>query len=326
MARLDLYLMSPPGLTWALSGRSNFRSFAATPVDPARALLEWITLADAIEARGGRVLCLLPPPETKLTGLPYAAECGLLLAAAAATGAGETARPRFLLPNMLPPHRRGERQLWAEVADSLGVETVSVRGTWEAAGDVASFDERTLLFFGGRTTEEGARDAARFFACGRDPDRLVFVEIRQPAFHGNMAVLPLPFADRLLVCSDVIAPESLSRLRDRFGDARLVPVTVEEVRAYATNGLPIGKDVLAPHLTPARVQSLIEALGLRVVLLPMHELCEKGGGAARCLVSHAELSTGALSIPSRYDYRSLRAALVDSLPPSLQSALGVGRG
>src|SRR5580698_1270676 len=76
MAEIDLYLMSPPGPGWRLRGRANFRSEAATPVDARAAIAEWISLADAIEARGGRVICLVPDPDTELTGLPYAAECG----------------------------------------------------------------------------------------------------------------------------------------------------------------------------------------------------------------------------------------------------------
>ena len=313
LPRMNLYLMSPPGLSRALSGRSNFRSLAAASVDPARARFEWITLADQITLRGGGVLCLLPPRETALTGLPYAAECGLLVAN------GETGRPRFLLPTLLPVHRRGERELWAEVAESLGLETISVRGTWEAAGDVAAFAGHTLLFYGGRTTEEGARHAASFL--GQSLERIVFVEIREPAFHGNMAVLPLPAADRMLFCPEVISEASRARLVGTFGDDRLVPVTVDEIRGYATNGLPIGNDVLAPHLTPLRIRALFEAFGLHVVLLPMHELCEKGGGAARCLVSHVELPDGALTVPARYDYPLLRPDLVSSLPSSFQSAL-----
>jgi len=66
-------------------------------------------------------------------------------------------------------------------------------------------------------------------------------------------------------------------------------VTQDEIRCYATNGLPIGISLLAPSIIPPRVRTICEELGMRVVLLPMGELCEKAGGASRCLVSYARV-------------------------------------
>jgi N-dimethylarginine dimethylaminohydrolase len=224
-----------------------------------------------------------------------------------------------LLPNMKPEHRAGERELWKEAAEALGMLPVSVRGTWEAQGDVAFFRGRTLLFFGGRTTRDGALDAATHF--GHSLPEPLYVEIQQPAFHGNMAALPLPAADRLLVCHEVLVDRSLARLESAFGKKRVLAVSVEEVRAYATNGLPIGGDVLAPHLTPLRVLELLRSLGLSVVLLPMTELCEKAGGASRCLVSHATVEAEQVQIPASLDYRARRAELVGRLPGPLRRNL-----
>src|SRR3712207_2055671 len=68
-----LYFMSPPGPTWGLRGRANFRSREALPADASGARAEWLALARAIEARGGTVVAL-PSPDPDLTGLPYAAE------------------------------------------------------------------------------------------------------------------------------------------------------------------------------------------------------------------------------------------------------------
>ncbi len=317
MASIDLYLMSPPGPRWALTGRANFRSADAPAVDPALALVEWLALADAIEARGGRVIALVPPDDTPLTGLPYAAECGQVVSVPGR-------RPRFLLPNMKPVHRRGERVLWKGAAEAMGFDTVRIQGTWEAQGDVAFFGGRLLLFFGGRTTREGAEDAAAHFAPREgslgDP---LFVEISEPAFHGNMAVLPLPRADRMLVCPDVLLGDSLATLERAFGARRLCRVSVDEVRAYGTNGLPIGEDVLIPHVTPPRVALLLASLGLTPVVLPMVELCEKAGGASRCLVSHAAVDADALQLPRALDYRSRRAELTMRLPEQLRARLHV---
>lgn len=297
MTPIDLYLMSPPGPDWRLRGRANFRSEAAAAVDARAAIREWISLADAIEARSGRVICLVPEPGTELTGLPYAAECGHVV-----ERAGELL---FLLPTMFAPHRKGERALWRPAAEALGMKPVELEGTWEAQGDVATFRGRTLLFFGGRTDAAGVASAARYF-----PDDAILLEVRQPAFHGNMAALPLEAAGKLLVCPDVLLGDGLAQLEQAFGAEAIVPVSVDEIRAYATNGLPIGDDVLAPHLVPARVTDLMKSWNLRVITLSMVELCEKAGGASRCLVSHARVDAAKITIPTALDYRAQRARIL----------------
>jgi N-dimethylarginine dimethylaminohydrolase len=276
-AVIDLYLMSPPGRGWALRGRANFRSREATPVDALQARREWLRLAEEIESRGGTVVALRSPSD-ELSGMPYAAECGHAFVPA-------RGRPRFLLPRMAAAHRREERDHWAPLAATLGLEVIDPgEGTWEGQGDVAEFDGATLLFYGGRTDRAGM-DAAASHLEGE----LLRLEIREPAFHGNMALLPLPEVGRMLVCPEVLVGDGMARLEQRFGKKSLVPVTEDEIRCYATNGLPIGVSLLAPSVMPTRVRTVCEELGMRVVLLGMGELCEKAGGASRCLVSHARV-------------------------------------
>jgi N-dimethylarginine dimethylaminohydrolase len=268
----DLYLMSPPGKDWQLRGRANFRSREAEPVDAMKARREWLGLAEAIEETGAVVV--VAPPVSGLTGMPYAAECGQVVR--------DGERTRFLLPRMLAEHRKGEAEHWAALAQRLGWDVVDIGGgTWEAQGDVARFDGVTLLFFGGRTDREGHARARAFFR-----GEVLDVEVREPAFHGNMALLPLAAADRILVCPDALVGDSLARLEARFGRERILHVTEAEIRSYATNGLPIGRTLLAPSLVPERVRDLVSGLGMTVKLLAMDELCGKAGGASRCLVCH----------------------------------------
>lgn len=302
MSTTDVYLMSPPSLGWSLRGKANFRSASAPAVDARRARAEWIALADAIEARGGRVVCLVPPSDTVMTGLPYAAECGQIV-----EREGELL---FLLPNMAVEHRRGERALWRGLAERMNIRTVTLPGIWEAQGDVATFDDCTLLFYGGRTDRVGMAAARPYFG-----DDVIELRLRQPAFHGNMAVLPLPAVDRLVVCVEVICDDGIDRLYARFGHDRIVAVTEAEIRCYATNGLPIGTDLLAPHLVPVRVRDALERCGMNIVTLAMHELCEKAGGASRCLVSYARVPADRLSVPADADYRQRRSELVAEAAP-----------
>ncbi len=297
----DVYFMSPPGKGWQLSGRANFRSREAPPVDARRARHEWLALARAIEDRGG-VVVALPPDADELTGLPYAAEAGHVLAPQA------PGKPhRFLLPRMKAPHRQRERERWAPLAKELGLEVIDPgRGIWEAQGDVAIFDGVTLLFFGGRTDREGMQAAAEHFA-----GELLELEIREPAFHGNMALLPLPAVNRLLVCPEVFVGDGFARLCDRFGADRIEHVSESEIRSYATNGLPIGDTWLAPSVVPERVRDRVQALGRRVGLLSMRGLCEKAGGASRCLVCHAPGLAHAIRIPERNRLAAVARAIED---------------
>jgi N-dimethylarginine dimethylaminohydrolase len=273
---MDLYLMSPPHPAWALRGRANPRSRRAGEVDATRARHEWLALAEGIEALGGVVAVL--PPSADHTGLPFAAEAGQPLPPLAVGG-----RPRFLLPRMKVEHRRGERELWGPFVERLGFQTVELEAEgpcfWEGQGDVASFDGTTLLFWGGRTDLMGAHAARRHMS-----GEILEIIVREPAFHGNMAVLPVEPAQTLLVCADVVEDDSLAVLEARFGRDRLHFVSDEEVQAYATNGLVVGDTVLAASILPQRVRRLLERDGMKVAELAMVELCEKAGGAARCLV------------------------------------------
>jgi N-dimethylarginine dimethylaminohydrolase len=283
----DLYLMSPPATDWQLRGRANFRSKDAAPVDARAARFEWLALAEAIEREGARVV--VAPPVWGLSGMPYAAECGQVVE-------DETGKKRFLLPRMFAEHRKNEAEHWARIATKLGWETVDLgSGTWEAQGDVALFQGVTLLFHGGRTNREGFERARTWFR-----GEVLPVEVREPAFHGNMALLPLAAADRMLVCADVLVGDSLARLEARFGAERVVRVSESEIRSYATNGLPIGKKLLAPSLVPARVRDLVKGFGMDVVLLEMDELCGKAGGASRCLVCHVPGGATDLRIPDEH--------------------------
>ena len=224
-----------------------------------------------------------------LTGLPFAAEAGLPLPALTAGGA-----PRFLLPRMKPEHRQEEKTRWAPFVRGLGFQTEEVlAGTWEGQGDVARFDDVTLMFFGGRTDREGL-EAARHHVSGE----VLALEIRSPAFHGNMAVLPLPHAGCLIVCADLVEDDGIALLEARFGRDRMHFVSMEEAKAYATNGLPLGEHVLAPTCTPPRVAQLLAAQGMRVEGLALVELCEKAGGASRCLVCVGEGLGDQVTIPA----------------------------
>ncbi|MGB1699620.1 MAG: amidinotransferase, partial [Nannocystaceae bacterium] len=188
----EVFFMSPPRRDWHLRGRANFRSRDALAVDPALARRQWLHLAREIEQRGGTVV-VAQAPTPELTGMPYAAECGHVVG-------GEDQGWSFVLPSMWAPHRRTERDVWLSLAREMKLQIHSpAAGLWEAQGDVASFRGVTLLFYGGRTTREGLESVLEHFQ-----GELMLIETREPAFHGNMAALPMDAVDTLVVCPEVL--------------------------------------------------------------------------------------------------------------------------
>jgi len=298
---MDLYLMSPPHPTWKLRGRSNFRSKEAPEVDARIARREWLALATAIEQEGGTVAVL--PPDPELSGLPYAAEAGHGLPPKEAGG-----KMRFLLPRMKGEHRKLERDKWKPFVERLGFEVVDPvvsedAGIWEGQGDVAVFGPYTFLFYGGRTDRAGA-EAARAHFSGD----VSLIGVEPPAFHGNMCVLPLGTSRTAWLCADAIDEHSIAILEAKIGRDRTHFVSEEEIRLYATNALPIGKTLLAPSIMPVRTQKLAEHAGMTVKLFEMKELCEKAGGASRCLVCKVEKAEN-ISIPDEYRLERARAEI-----------------
>lgn len=268
-------------------------------MDPLRARREWLTLAEGIESLGGTVVVC--PPVEGLSGLPYAAEAGQPLPPIRPGGP-----PRFLLPKMKPAHRAKEREVWGPFFRELGFEVIDEPGDfiWEGQGDVAWFDRATLLFHGGRTDAAGLNAMRKYF-----DGEVLELSVREPAFHGNMALLPLERSKSMLVCADVMHADSLAMLEARVGRDCLHCVSEEEIQQYATNGLPVGDTVLAPSVIPQRVRKLIEREGYTVAELAMPELCEKAGGASRCLVCVFR-NPGDLAIPERYTLAAHREDLL----------------
>lgn len=288
----ETFFVSPPRRDWAIRARANFRSEKAPPVDALKARREWLAFVERIASLGHQIV-VLESPDASLTGMPFAAEAGHMLAG-----------PRFMLPRMAAPHRTGEVAHWRSMCEKLHIETIAISGgTFEGQGDVAELLGVTLVFHGGRSDREGAELAAAL--CEGET---LLVEIKEPAFHGNMALLPLPHARCALVCRDVISKESMSALNRRFGDEALHDVSLDEMRSYATNALPVGDVILAPDIVPERVRRVYARLGYTVERFDMGELCTKAGGASRCLVCRADLPL--LNLPAEHTLAAVRSQIL----------------
>src|SRR5271155_2299059 len=114
--------MSPPAPGWRITGGANYKSTGRPAVNPRKAMLEWLALADAVVASGAEV-CVLPPPGAPelLSGLMYTANAGWLVAPG-----------RFKVANLSVAHRKAERAYLCGVLPGLlGLSVEASAAVWE---------------------------------------------------------------------------------------------------------------------------------------------------------------------------------------------------
>lgn len=282
-----VFLMSPPRKDWSLEGRSNFRSRDAHDVDPARARVEWCTLADAVVDAGGEVLVCPPNPKRNLTGMIYTAEAGEFYRT-------ESGDPRFILPNTSPEHRRREADWIGGFFEGLGIRTVAVDSTWEAQGDAirGASPRRVVHTYGSGPDARTEAAAYEEVAHRLSPEHIQIRFDANPWFHGNtfMNVYRSPDPDRgpaaiLLVCPEALPDGEYDRLRDFLADIEMVEISADESLSYDTNALQVEDTVLAPAQLSETAEHAFDRLGLKVVHIELGELFGKGGGAPVCLTN-----------------------------------------
>jgi N-dimethylarginine dimethylaminohydrolase len=325
---MDVLLMSPPRVDWRVHGRANVFSQsqdntpAAAPVERGAALREWLALADAIVAAGACV-AVLPwdDDDDTLTGMPYTAEAGAL--GRSVSGVVHPDSRVWLLPNLTPPHRRGEAARIEQLARAWGLRTHQVPVPWEGQGDIVDVGARGAPRYVctsgdgkfARTSFEAYERVASFL----DGPALHVRFHADPWFHGNTFLACFHGADAskpreraIVACDDALFDGERARIEQHAGDgARWVSITRDESLQYATNALQVGARVLAPAGAPAKLHELWRALGLDVVEVALPTLFGRGGGAAVCLTN--KLSVTPDEVPANARYENVRPALVKAL-------------
>jgi N-dimethylarginine dimethylaminohydrolase len=305
-----VFLMSYPRRDWGLRGRSNFLSSGGGAVSARGAMEDWLAVADAVEAAGGRVVVMPPSPVQALTGLPYTAEAGEFYR-------DREGRARFLLSRMRPAHREAEPGYTAGFVAGLGWGASQPAAVWEAQGDTIRVGRGRIV----HTSGEGpaARSEAAAFAevsgaLGGEALALRFVA--DPWFHGNTFLAwfcaPDGSRDGVVVCPEALLEGELSRLRAFLGGTPVVEISREESLGYATNALQVNGAVISPSGVCASVRALWASLGLEVVELGLETMFRRGGGAAVCMTSRLwGLSPEEVPRHARYAAQaaSLRASL-----------------
>lgn len=314
--------MSPPRVDWRVHGRANVFSQDTTQVPRGAALREWLALADAIVAAGACV-AVLPwdDDDDTLTGMPYTAEAGALGRSVSGSNAGEDARV-WLLPNITPPHRRGEAARIERLARAWGLRTHQVPVPWEGQGDVvnvgANEAPRYVCTSGegkfARTSFEAFEKVASFL----DGPALHVSFRADPWFHGNtfLACFRGAHERAIVACEEALFDGERARIEAHAGaGARWVSITRDESLRYGTNALQVGARVLAPAGAPANLHELWKSLGLDVVEIALPTLFGRGGGAAVCLTN--KLTVAASEVPAASRYETVRDALMLALVTAL---------
>ncbi len=300
----SVYLMSPPPRGWYIRGGSNYKSRGRPVVSPRQALQEWIGLADAIEAAGGRVAFLEPSEEPLLTGMMYTANAGWLR-----TGGAE---PLFRLARVSVEHRRAEREVLDGALRAAGFRTEQAEAVWEGQADMCHLPDRVLLSYGVRSVRESVDEVAAALPPGTS---FHAARLRDPYFHGDTCMDPLPAPRGPLWAAYpgafASAAEYEAARRFAAGGADVAEISEEDALAYACNSLPVGEELLVPAGLSARFKDLARGQGYRVRELAMGELFGKGGGGPRCLVNELR---GLSELPPSLAYGRARQAMLARLP------------
>jgi N-dimethylarginine dimethylaminohydrolase len=301
--------MSPPRPDWRVRGQANVFSQQGTEdVAAGAALREWLSLADAIASAPADIAVLpFDEEDASLTGMPYTAEAGFLGRAAH--------EPVFLLPNVKPPHRRGEAARLERLMAAWGITTRTIPVLWEGQGDVLAVGDGRFVCTSGegshaRTSPEAYEHVAPFL-----PGPSLHLRFRaEPWFHGNtfLGIYGGRGGRIAIVCEEALLPGEPARLRAFLPDVRFVVIRAEESLRYATNALQVQDRVLAPRGVPAIVRDAWRELGLDVEELDLPVLFGRGGGGAVCMTNRLDLSLEAVPEPSRFQ----------TMRPHLLAALG----
>jgi N-dimethylarginine dimethylaminohydrolase len=307
------FLMSYPGPSWQIRGGANFRSRERPPANPRAAMKEWLRLCDAISAAGGRIL-VMPPGEPSLTGLVYTADAGALIKS------GD--RWTFLIAKMAVPHRQGERAPLRRFLDEAGMPCVEAEHLWEGQAELCTLPgNRYLLSWGVRSVKESFLEVQAWLPTGA---RVLDVQLREPFFHGDLALAPLQNRGGdtvLLAHGGALATRGIPELRSFLGPyGEVLPVDEEDALAGACSTLCVNGTLLVPAGLSVGLRGSLIHRGFVVEELELGELFGKGGGGPRALVNQLQGFVLTEEAPSYAFQRDRLYQLAERYPESTSGA------
>jgi N-dimethylarginine dimethylaminohydrolase len=250
--------------------------------DRHRALAQWSELVATIERLGGEVEVLRQRADAP--DMVYAMNLGL-----AVVRPEDAARGHVVLSHMRYAERQMETSSAAPWFAGSGRSTSYVGrdgvGAHFEAGDVFAWGDALVAGYGPRTEELALKHLAH------DLDvRVRGVRITHPAmYHLDLAFCPLDDR-RAMVCPGAFDDESAASLLELVPEA-LVLTDEEALTTFCANSIVIGRSVVMPLGSPARVVRQLEDWGFDVVEVDLSEF-HKGGGSIRCLTNPVDVVLG----------------------------------
>jgi N-dimethylarginine dimethylaminohydrolase len=255
-----------------------FMDLADQP-DRRLAMAQWVGLVSTIERLGGTVEVV--PQREDAPDMVYAMNLGL--------GVVGREGAHVVMSHMRYAERRMEAlssQPWFERSGRstsyVGRDGV---GAHLEAGDVFAWGDALVAGYGPRTEEL----ALKHLATELDV-RVRGVRITHPAmYHLDLAFCPLDDR-RAMVAPGAFDEASASALLELVPEP-LVLTDDEALTTFCANSIVIGRTVVMPAGSPARVREQLAAWHFDVVEVDVSEF-HKGGGSIRCLSNPVDVTLG----------------------------------
>jgi N-dimethylarginine dimethylaminohydrolase len=252
--------------------------------DPQRAMAQWVDLVSTLERLGAQVEVV--PQRADAPDLVYAMNLGLGVVRPDGTG---LVTGHVVMSHMRYAERRMETQSAGSWFEASGRSTSYVGrdgvGAHLEAGDVFAWGDALVAGFGPRTEELALKHLATDLAV-----RVRGVRITHPAmYHLDLAFCPLDDR-RALGAPGAFDAESARALLDLVPEP-LVLTDEEALTTFCANSIVIGRTVVMPAGSPARVIGRLRDWAFAVVEVDVSEF-HKGGGSIRCLTNPVDVTLG----------------------------------
>jgi len=305
------FLMSYPGPNWQIRGAANFRSESRSTTNPRAAMVEWLSLADAITRAGGRIL-VMPPTDPSLTGMVYTANAGHMF-----KNGDEWL---YVVSKMAVAHRQPEQARIKAFLSEAGVPVREAKHTWEGQAEVCTFTKgsRYILTWGVRSVRESIEEIRGYLPRG---SRSKEIQLHEPWFHGDTCLNPLVNRagdTHLLAFGGALVSSNIPEIRNFLDKAdEVISVDEDDARAYVCNALCIDGTVLMAEGSSSGLRGTLIHRGYMIEELNLPELFGKGGGGPRCMVNELRGFVLTDDAPSYVQQREHLQALVSTYPESL---------
>ena len=265
-----------------------------------KAIAQWQTLKDTLEALGAKVFVI--PPQKSYPGMAFPANAGFLFPKYEMRAWQEKT---FYLSNLVGK-RSPENLVYHHFFASHGFDVRTLPYAFEGEADFFPCGDSYIFSYGAILPmgfkPRWAMPPWRYQFSHRSDERnraalaeimgkknIIEVRLRDPWFyHGDTAMFAFGRKrEYLLAYLEALDRESQERLEKRLS-ARLVPLSGEDARRFAANSFQLetvdGPRLIMPQGTSQALKEKISGLGFRIAEVDVSEFFEKGGGSVKCLL------------------------------------------